>query len=99
MPDRRMLRHRIMTGGGHFTQAVEGQILHAECGRLGVGPDVQITFEFWFEGSLAGPEPLLRVFQLYQTGAEIPRDAAYCKSAKDDNGRAWHMYELFDWGE
>jgi len=97
--DRRMLTKVVIAGGEPFVVRIPGAILHAECGYLGTGPRAPVTFQLWYEGSFAGNEAPERKFRTFRTGVEIPENAAYCKSARSDGGQAWHLYELFDWGD
>jgi hypothetical protein len=93
-----MLTKSVVAGGGAFNCEVPGKVLHAECGHLGAGPRAPITFQFWYEGSLSGEGNLSRTFQTVRTGVVVPEGSVYCKSARDVDGGAWHLYELFEGG-
>lgn len=98
MADRRMLTKSTLAGTAEFTCRIPGAILHAECGRLGAGPRAQVTFQFWYEGSVFGEQGPERTFRTFRTGAELPEEAVYCISARSDEGVAWHLFELFGEG-
>lgn len=97
MADRRVLGAGTMAQRGASPTAVRihGAILFAACERLGAGPDAQIVFRFWYEGSFTEDMGPKRSFRAFATGEKVSDGAVYCKSAVDDEGRAWHLYELF----
>lgn len=96
MADRRVLGAGTMAKKGASPAAVHvhGEILFAACERLGAGGDGQVVFRFWYEGSFTGEMGPKRFFRAFATGEEVPEGATHCKSATDDEGRAWHLYEM-----
>jgi hypothetical protein len=100
MADRRVLGAGTMAkrGATPTPVCIPGAILFAACERLGVGENAQIVFRFWYEGSFTEEMGPKRFFRAFATGEELPTGAVYCKSATDDKGQAWHLYELFEEG-
>lgn len=98
MADRRMMRYDLLIGGKPKKIAVEGKVLHVGHRRLGVGENAQHLLEFWAEGSIFGPTPPTRVFEVFGTGAELPEGAVWCGTTgriPDAGNSVWHLYELF----
>jgi hypothetical protein len=97
MADRRVLGAGTMakTDATPTPVRIHGAILFAACERLGAGENAQTVFRFWYEGSFTGEMGPKRFFRAFATGEKLPVGAVYCKSATDDEGQAWHLYELF----
>lgn len=96
MADRRVLGAGTMAqrNASPTTVRIPGAILFAACKRLGAGENAQIVLRFWYEGSFTDDPGPKRSFRAFATGEDVPVDAVWCRSAVDDEDRAWHLYEL-----
>lgn len=100
MMTRRILRHEVPIDGEPHTLLVQGDPVHVDTRRIGVGPDAPYRVDFWVEGTLSvpnlvsGPETA-RTFQVFGTGHELPDDARYWGTApRTDTGLVWHLFEV-----
>ncbi len=90
-----MLRYWIPVSGSPHLRAVSGPVMKVAATRLGAGPDSAHTVDFWAEGTIDGPEPAQRVFQVFGTGHPLPEGALWRGTCdRTPEGLVWHLYEL-----
>ncbi|MFV2172303.1 hypothetical protein ACFHW2_12035 [Actinomadura sp. LOL_016] len=97
---RRITRHDIPTTGGPSVLSGRPSALdltfgtfHAEARAIGVGPAPTIVIDLWAEDE-PRTEVTRHVFQAFETGAELPDNAAWRHTTGRLDGRVWHVYEL-----
>lgn len=69
-----------------------GRVVHVSMQQDGAMLAQRNVVTFWVELN-TGEATILRYFQLFGTGHDIPTNAIYCGTVHD-HGMVWHLYEV-----